>query len=466
MRMGDLVTSVLNTVTNPDRRDAAVLVFDGDRPLASRLLYDSHGLLSADGPAPGTVSGPATAQQLPSFSWVSLRLANRSWLVGVQLSHRHLGLVQGSRDLFLTVLLGLSLSVLAALLTARLVANHLALRQGLEREVQAARERAQAAAVFDTSPVGIVVTDPNGIILRVNPAFTGISGYSQLEARGHKANLLRSGRHDNAFYQQMWEAIVQRGHWSGEIWNRHRNGTIRRHELNITAVLDGQEQIVNFVGLLRDVTERYSQERRMRHLATHDPLTGLANRTLLMDELQRALALAHRKGEGVALMFLDLNGFKAVNDRHGHSTGDALLRGVAHRLREQVRASDLLCRQGGDEFVLMLAEAPDGERLRQMAAKLLDCLAAPYPELPADVRISASVGVARWPDHAEDADGLLNAADDAMYAAKQHSGESHPIALARTVQECSLTAPEPSGRFGWEAAAGQPDEAASPDHDR
>lgn len=432
MRMGDLVTNVLSTVANPDRSDAAVLLFDGDRPLRQRLLYDSHGLLS-DLRLSGDAASPAAGQQLQSITWMPLRLANRSWLLGVQLSHRQHGMAAGGRDLLLTGMLGLCLSLLAALLTARLVANHLALRQGLAREAQAARERALAAAVFDTTPIGIVVTDPNGIILHVNQAFTGISGYSQLEARGHKANLLKSGRHDIAFYQQMWESIVQRGHWSGEVWNRHRNGTIRRHELNITAVLDSQEQIVNFVGLLRDVTERYSQERRMRHLATHDPLTGLANRTLLMDELQRALALARRKREGVGLLFLDLNGFKAVNDRHGHSTGDALLQAVARRLRQQVRASDLLCRQGGDEFVLMVAEAPDGEHLREIAAKLLKSLTAPYPELPADVRISGSVGVARWPDHADDADGLLNAADNAMYVAKQHSDKPPAIALAEPV---------------------------------
>lgn len=429
MRMGDLVSSVLNTVSNPDRGDSSVLLFDGDRPLPQHLLYDSHGLLP-DASLPNDANAPGAAERLQSTTWVPLRLANRSWLLGVQLSHRHPGLAAGSRDLLLTGILGISLSLLAGLLTARLVANHLALRQGLAREAQAARERALAAAVFDTTPIGIVVTDPNGIILRVNQAFTGISGYSQLEARGHKANLLRSGRHDSSFYQEMWESIVQRGHWSGEIWNRHRNGTIRRHELNITAVLDSQDQIVNFVGLLRDVTERYSQERRMRHLATHDPLTGLANRNLLMDELQRALALARRKREGVGLLFLDLNGFKAVNDRHGHSTGDALLQAVARRLRQQVRASDLLCRQGGDEFVLMIAEAPDGAGLREIAVKLLESLAAPYPELPADVVISGSVGVARWPDHAVDADELLNAADNAMYVAKQHSTEPPAIALA------------------------------------
>lgn len=421
LRIGDLVDSALAMVQNPDRLDAAVLLYDGDQPRPGRLLYDSKGLTSGSSPE--------------SISWVPLQLAHRSWLLGVGLAPRHSGSSGVDRNQLLAALLGISLSLLAALITARLVTNHLALERALEREVQAVRERALAAAVFDTSPLGLLVTDPNGMILRVNPAFTRISGFSELEARGHKANLLQSGRHDSAFYQRMWEAIVQRGYWSGEIWNRHRNGQIRRHELSITAVFDASQQIVNFVGLLRDVTERYSQERRMRHLATHDSLTGLANRSLLMEGLERALALARRKGEGVGLLFIDLNGFKAVNDRHGHSTGDALLRSVAQRLRQQVRASDLLCRHGGDEFVLMIAEAPDGDGLREIAVKLIDSLKAPYPELPVDVRVSASVGVARWPDHAGDADTLLRVADNAMYVAKQgvasqQAGQPPAIALA------------------------------------
>ena len=167
-----------------------------------------------------------------------------------------------------------------------------------------------------------------------------------------------------------------------------------------------------------------------------------------MEELQRALALARRKGERVALLFLDLNGFKAVNDRHGHSIGDALLKGVAQRLQRQVRASDLLCRQGGDEFVLMIGEAPDDDGLRELVVKLLNNLEAPYPELPGDVRISASVGVARWPDHAEDADGLLNAADNAMYAAKQRSREHPAIAMAEPVTHPGAAAPTTADQAG------------------
>ena len=420
LRMGDLLSSTLRAVQNPYRPGARVVVFDGVRPEPTQRLFDSRGL--------------GQRAPLRDPTWVELAVAGRSWLIGVELGPGAPGASGWDPALVMGGLLGVSLSGLAAVVSGSLVANHLSLRRSLDQEAQAARERALAAAVFDTTPVGIVVTDPDGIILQVNHAFTQISGFSELEARGHKANLLRSGRHDDAFYRQMWEAIVQRGHWSGEIWNRHRNGQIRRHELNITAVLDGQQQIVNFVGLLRDVTERYSQDRRMRHLATHDQLTGLANRGMLMEELERCLARAQRQDSAVGLLFLDLNGFKAVNDSRGHSCGDALLQAVARRLRREVRTGDLLCRQGGDEFVLLIPEAPDCDQLRAIAAKLLTSLEAPFAELGADVRISASVGVARWPDHAADADGLLDAADNAMYLAKQHAAESPAIAMAGSAQ--------------------------------
>ena len=408
LRMGDLINSALAAVNNPDKNGTGVLIYDGTQPLASKLLFDNLGL--------------AGSTRLTHPTWVPVQVAKRTWLIGIQLDHRGISPSGWSLELSLTALLGFSLSVLAALLTLRLVENHIALGRALESERASASERALAATVFETSPLGIIVTDPNGIVIRVNPAFTQISGYSLLDARGHKANLLKSGRHDEVFYRVMWESMIQNGHWSGEIWNRHRNGQIRRHELNITAVLNHEEQIVNFVGLLWDVTERHTQQERMRHLATHDQLTGLANRALLMEELNRSLALARRQGTQVGLLFLDLDGFKPVNDRYGHSIGDALLQAVAARLQDSIRESDTLCRQGGDEFVLLIPDAPDLDQLMALADKLQASLTQPYSDLPRGTHVSASIGVARWPDHASDADGLLDAADNAMYRAKGQPG--------------------------------------------
>ncbi|MEI8250813.1 MAG: diguanylate cyclase, partial [Synechococcus sp. ELA057] len=423
LRMGDLISSAIADLGSPLIHDTTIVIEDADAPASRRRLFDSIG-------AAGRASVLQRQEPMPS-TWMQVSVANRLWRIGIQLGPSHGTAAGWSAPLILELLLGLSLSALAALITQRLVANHLALGEALERERQATREQALASTVFETSPVGIVVTDADGIVLRVNPAYTRLSGYAELEARGHKANLLRSGRHDEGFYRALWEAIVQRGHWSGEIWNRHRNGQILRHELAITAVHDAQQQIVNFVGLLWDITERYTQQQQMHHLATHDQLTGLANRALLMDLLTSSLALARRHDQKVALLFLDLNGFKAVNDRFGHATGDALLRTAAERLSQGVRESDTLCRQGGDEFVLLIPQAPDLEQLNRIARKLRDSLAAPYPSLPEGVRISVSIGIALWPDHADDADGLLDAADNAMYCAKQRGEELIAMAQPR-----------------------------------
>ena len=408
LRMDDLIHGALANVSHSALKDAGVLIYDTNRKNPDNLLFDNLELANSD--------------RLTHPTWRDVTIANRTWQIGIQLDNRLISASGWTQSLVLQAFLGISLSSLAGLISQGLLNNHLALRQALARELEASKERALAGTVFDSSPIGIVVTDASGSILQVNGAFSQLSGYSELEARGQKTNLLRSGRHDNSFYEQMWCAIIQKGYWNGEIWNRHRNGQIMRHELAITAVLDPQQQITNFVGLLRDVSERYTQQEQMRHLATHDPLTGLANRALLIEELNLSLALAKRQGHGVGLLFLDLDAFKPVNDRYGHGTGDVLLQAVGQRLKSCVRESDTVCRQGGDEFVLLIPDAPSLEQLQLIASKLNQALQQPFddqPELPEGIRISASIGVARWPDHAEDADGLLEAADTAMYRAKQ-----------------------------------------------
>ncbi len=412
LRMKDLIQGALATVKSPALQNAGILIYDSDKDSTDNLLYDNQQL------------GGTT--KLTHAKWSELTIADRTWVIGIQLGHRSLSAAGWSQTLLLQALLGVSFSIVAAVISQIMLSNHLALRRSLLSEQQASRERALANTVFDSSPIGIVVTDASGIIIRVNPAFSQLCGYSALEAKGRKTNLLRSGKHENSFYQQMWSAIIQQGYWNGEIWNRHRNGTIMRNELSITAVLDQKEQITNFVGLLRDVSERHLNEEKIRYLATHDQLTGLANRTLLMEELKRSLALAERQGSGVGLMFIDLDNFKPVNDRWGHGTGDVLLQAVAQRLHDAVRSSDTLCRQGGDEFVLLVPDAPSVENLTLLARKLQTALHQPFnneEELPAEVTISASIGIARWPNHAQSAESLMNAADSAMYHAKQLKGE-------------------------------------------
>jgi diguanylate cyclase (GGDEF)-like protein/PAS domain S-box-containing protein len=419
LRMEDLIQGALAKVDNPALQGTGVLIYDTSRNNAENLLFDNLKL--------------ANSPELSHPTWMEVSIANRNWVIGIQLDYRKLNPEGWSNTLLLQALLGMSLSVLAGVISQQLIRNHQSVRQALLREQEASRERALAGTVFDSSPVAIVVTDAQGVILKVNQAFCQLTGYSELEARGNTVNLLRSGRHDNNFYEQMWTAILSKGYWSGEIWNRHRNGQIIRHELSITAVLDEHQQPNSFVGLLRDVSERYEQQEQMRFMATHDQLTGLANRTLLIEELNRSLALAKRQGCGVGLLFIDLNRFKPVNDRYGHSTGDALLKAVAQRLTNTCRSSDTLCRQGGDEFVVLIPDAPSIEHLQTLARKLVGALEQPFqagPELPQEITISASIGLARWPDHASDADALIEAADTAMYAAKVQGEASIAIATA------------------------------------
>jgi diguanylate cyclase (GGDEF)-like protein/PAS domain S-box-containing protein len=275
-----------------------------------------------------------------------------------------------------------------------------------------------------------VITDASGLILRANPAFTQLSGYSAMEVRGRKTNLMRSGRHDDAFYKRLWQTLIQQGHWSGELWNLHRNGQIRLHELQITAVLDGKEQVTNFLCTYRDVTERHSLEQQIRHQATHDPLTNLPNRILLMDRLSHSLAVARREQQKVGLIFIDLNGFKPINDTYGHLAGDLLLQAVAQRMQKCLRESDSLCRLGGDEFVLLIPNAAHLEHLHELAERLQKSLRAPFLEIDkVEVRLSASFGIARWPDHAANADQLLHVADETMYRAKAMASPN--IAMAQ-----------------------------------
>ncbi len=414
LRMDDLLRSTLASIQNPTLARSAVLIFDGSKPLASALLFDSQ-----------RVHG---TRRLQHPSWQTLRVVNRDWLIGIQLPPDQISPNGFSSTLVISGLLGIAISLAAALGLRTLVDSQLRLQRALQLADRASREQALATTVFENSPVAIVVTDANGFVLASNEAFTQISGYSRQHAHGRKTNLLKSGQHDEAFYRDLWDSVIQQGHWHGEIWNRHCNGQLRRHELSINAVLDKNLQITNFVGMLRDITARHEEQEAVRHQATHDYLTGLPNRALLMEQLAQALAMARRYQHQVAVMFMDINGFKPVNDTHGHGVGDQLLQLVANRLREKLRESDILCRQGGDEFVLLIPQAPELPQLMALAQTLRDAVAQPYPELPGSVAVSLSIGIAHWPKHALDADGLLNAADAAMYRAKH--GEAGFIDVA------------------------------------
>lgn len=280
-----------------------------------------------------------------------------------------------------------------------------------------------AAKVFETSIEAILITDTNNAICWVNPAFTNTTGYSSEESIGQNPRFLSSGRQDAVFYSAMWAEIAKQGYWKGEIWNRRKNGEIYPEWLSVSALTNGRGEVTHHVGIFSDISERKAAEEQIRHLAQHDPLTGLPNRNLLRDRMEVALANAYRKQEKVALMMLDLDNFKHVNDTYGHQVGDKLLLEVANRLQDLFRASDTVCRLGGDEFVVVLNEMADISDAIRAAEKLLQTI---RPDMAIDgqaMGIGPSIGIAVYPHDGADLDGLLRNADIAMYEAKRAGGK-------------------------------------------
>ncbi|MGB5134772.1 MAG: diguanylate cyclase [Prochlorococcaceae cyanobacterium] len=361
-------------------------------------------------PAPPEPGGSTISQPLD--------LAGRTWTLSLERAALGKGPGGLQPGLWMPLAAGLTASALAALSARALVNSHLAMGAALAVSRAAGEERALASTVFEASRLGIVVSDPEGRILMVNEAFSRLSGYRPVEVLGRHTNLLRSGRHDDSFYRDLWNCLLSQGHWQGDLWNRVRSGELRRHHLSISTVRSADQQPRYFVGMLEDITDRYAEEKATRHQARHDVLTGLGNRALLMEQLERDLALAERHHWAVAVLYLDLDGFKEVNDRHGHAVGDRVLQVMARRLQAVLRGSDLICRQGGDEFVVLVPHAGGEGELLQIAGKLIEVCEEPLTEAGLELRLSASVGIARYPEHARTVRQLLVAADRAMYAAK------------------------------------------------
>jgi len=279
-----------------------------------------------------------------------------------------------------------------------------------------------AATAFE-SQEGMVVTDADGIILRVNRAFTESTGYSAEEVVGQTPRILRSGLHDDRFYRQMWISIREQGGWQGEVWDKRKNGEIYPKWLNISAVKDETGKITHFVGTHFDITERKLAEERINALAFYDQLTDLPNRTLLQDRLTQALAQCARTSNYGALLFIDLDNFKTLNDTKGHEMGDLLLKEVATRLRQCIREVDTAARLGGDEFVVVLSNLSQlpsvaAATTEAISEKILHSIAQPFKVGRLDHQCSASIGVALFHGRQSSTDELMRQADLAMYRAK------------------------------------------------
>ena len=275
-----------------------------------------------------------------------------------------------------------------------------------------------ASTAFE-SQEAMAITDKNQIILRVNQAFVRVTGYSVEEAIGKTPTLLKSGLQDVRFYQTMWENLSRDGHWQGEIWNRRKNGEVYPEWLNITAVTDERGQVTNYVASFSDITERKTAEHEIQHLAFYDPLTQLPNRRLLQERLKHGIDVEKREGKQLALLMLDLDRFKAVNDSLGHQAGDALLQQVAGRITNRLRKVDLVARLGGDEFIVLLEDISHPNDAARIAEEIIADLSTPFRLIQSDdVRIGASIGISLYPQHGDSPEMLLDHADAALYHAK------------------------------------------------
>nr|WP_211169160.1 EAL domain-containing protein [Aromatoleum toluvorans] len=295
----------------------------------------------------------------------------------------------------------------------------------------------QAMVVFNASSQGIMTTDAHCVITAVNPAFTAITGYTAEEVLGHKPSMLGSGRHDASFYGNMWDSLARAGQWESEIWNRRKNGEIYPQWQTISAVHDQHGNLTGYISLFNDITQRKQQEEAIWRQANFDPLTNLANRSLLQDRLDQALTHARRNRARVGLLFLDLDGFKWINDTLGHDIGDELLIEVARRVTFCVREQDTVARFGGDEFTIIVQDLAEPDDLNAIAEKIVSVLRDPFFLGGIQHRMSGSIGITVYPDDGEDVQTLFRNADIAMYKSKQ-AGKNRFQFYARDMQSDAL----------------------------
>ena len=295
-----------------------------------------------------------------------------------------------------------------------------------------------ASLVYQSSSEAMAVTDAEGNILDINPAFTEVTGYTREDVIGKNANILHSGRQDDNFYQTMWQSINTSGTWQGEIWNKRKTGEIYAEWLTINTIYDEAGLPYRRVELFSDITRRKESEQIIWHQANFDILTGLPNRNMFHDRLDQEIKKSKRSSMALAVMFLDLDRFKDINDTLGHAMGDELLKETAHRISNCVRASDTVARLGGDEFTVILSELEDQASIEQISGKILQKLAEPFHLGEDVVYITVSIGLTFYPDDAEDIDALLKNADQAMYAAKS-AGRNRYNYFTASMQEAAQT---------------------------
>ena len=279
--------------------------------------------------------------------------------------------------------------------------------------------------MFHGSGEAMLITDSDQKIMAVNQAFTLITGYEADEVLGKNPKILSSGKQSSLFYQTMWGIINTTGQWQGEIWNRRKSGEIFPEWLSIGMVKNSKDEVINYISLFSDITVRKASEQKIEFLAHYDSLTKLPNRALFADRMQLALIWAKRNNKKVALLFLDLDKFKSVNDTMGHLAGDLLLQSVAERLKSCVRESDTVCRQGGDEFMILLPDAVSVADIENVAKKIILSMVAPHQILEHALTVTFSVGISIFPDDSDNSETVIKYADDAMYRAKERGRNNY-----------------------------------------
>ncbi|WP_017478063.1 phosphodiesterase DibA [Pseudomonas sp. PAMC 26793] len=298
----------------------------------------------------------------------------------------------------------------------------------VQQPLQENRERLrQAAAVFDCTREGVLVTDAQGLIVHVNRAFIEITGYQCEDVLGHRPSLFKSGRHSASFYQAMFQTLERDGEWSGEIWNRRKSGEIYPQWQTIRVIRDDQGQISHYVAVFSDISAIKHSEHELAHLAHHDPLTDLPNRLLFTDRAEQALASAQAHKRGCALLLLDLDHFKIINDSLGHNVGDQLLKTVGERLQGLFGSGVTLARLGGDEFAVLAESCPQLVQAAALAQRILDAMKEPFIFDGHQLFISASIGISLFPSDALSAEQLLRNADSALFKAKSAGREGYAL---------------------------------------
>ncbi|WP_395609715.1 phosphodiesterase DibA [Pseudomonas sp. B22129] len=309
-----------------------------------------------------------------------------------------------------------------------LICLRFALTHRQQQPLKENRERLQqAAAVFDCTREGVLVTDAQGLIVHVNRAFMAITGYRREDVMGERPNLFKSGRHSSNFYQQMFQTLERTGEWSGEIWNRRKSGEIYPQWQTIRVIHDDRGQVSHYVAVFSDISAIKDSEHELAHLAHHDPLTDLPNRLLFTDRAEQALASAQVHKRGCALLMLDLDHFKIINDSLGHTVGDQLLKAVGERLKGLFGPGVTLARLGGDEFAVLAESCPQAGQAAALAQRMLDAMKQPFIFDGHQLFISASIGISLFPSDALSAEQLLRNADSALFKAKGAGREGYAL---------------------------------------